>query len=274
MVAVTETCVMPSNDLFASARFKIDRASEHIREISETISETRPFRYTLETNAVTLERSLGAEQDDATIHRIAGVAGDAVHNLRSAIDHAYSAVVLPHARTDSERRAVQFPTSKSEARLEKSVISRLADRVSPEFVDAIMKLKPHGEQGGNKLLYLIHDLDISDKHASFIPTADYTALSGETIKRYAPDCPIPDAAQTLTFCHNRRDVSWDFYLPGVISWTTLGFPLHGVIKQEIDVPVKIVFKVCPTGERMVMIPTLHQFVDVTKSVVGIIQQFS
>ena len=172
-----------------SAALKIDRATEHVNELNELFQKQRPFSYILETNTKTGQRATFAKKNEAVIHRAALICGDVIHNLRSALDHAYWEVVSPVATTEKERRLLQFPFSETEARLDETVKTRLADRVSPSFYQTLIDLKPHGEPGGNELLSLIHKLDIIDKHKLLIPTGDYTRLSSEMLIKQVPDFP-------------------------------------------------------------------------------------
>src|SRR5260370_25078399 len=72
-----------------SASLKIERATKHIEELNELLRKTRPFSYTIETNAKTGERSAFPKRNEAAINAVALIIGDIVHNLRSALDHAY-----------------------------------------------------------------------------------------------------------------------------------------------------------------------------------------
>jgi hypothetical protein len=155
-----------------SANLKIDQAAKHVAALDELFRENRPFSYILETNVKTGERATFAKKNETVIDASRITIGDAVHNLRSALDHAYWGIVSSFAATEVERRKVQFPFSKTVARLDEAVKNRLADRVSPAFYQALIDLKPHGDPGGNELLYLIDEIDVLDKHKLLVPTGD------------------------------------------------------------------------------------------------------
>ena len=267
---------MSSNDLFKSARLKIDRASEHIADVNKVLSEERPFRYILETDAKTGRRSTYAERNEAVIDRLSLRSSDAVQNLRDAIDHAYSAVVGPFAKTTREERAIQFPFSETAARLQEAAHNRLAHRVSPEFRDAILALKPHGEPGGNKLLYFMSALNNPGKHAALIPIGYFVEMRvGEVRKRAIPDfCPGVTDDSTFCFGQNRVDVSWPGQRFSLNDWIINRVPANGILKQEVDIPVDVSFEGRTDGSLMLTIPTLYQFVDVAKHVVSVISRFA
>jgi len=262
-----------SNDLFKSARLKIDRASEHITDINEVLKEKRPFRYIVETDAKAGRRATMAEKDQAVVDALSVRSGDAIHNLRSALDHAYGAVVRRVATTDRERRDVQFPFSETASRLEEARKNRLAHKVSPEFLAAILSLKPHEESGGNEVLYFMHALDVPDKHAHLIPTAYYVSFSAEKMRQQVPDFPRGISGQ-LTMSNNGRDVAWDIKPFTLHEWLINRVPRNGILKQEINVPVDICFQGRTNSGTMLTVPTLYQFVDVAKSVVRIISRFA
>lgn len=264
---------MSSNDLFKSARLKIDRASEHIADVNKVLKEKRPFRYIVETDAKGGRRATMAEKDEAVVDALSVRSGDAIHNLRSALDHAYAAVVSRVATIERERRAIQFPFSETASRLEEACKNRLAHKVSPEFLAAIMKLKPHGERGGNEILYFMHALDVPDKHAHLVPTAYYVRFSAEKMREQVPDFPRGITGE-LAMSNNGRDVAWDIRPFTMHDWLINRVPRNGILKEEINVPVDVCFQGRTSGGPMLTVPTLYQFVDVAKHVVSVISRFA
>jgi hypothetical protein len=246
------------------ALLKIDRATKHISELSELFEKERPFTYVVETNTNTRRRSTFAKENKSVINRAALMCGDSIHNIRSALDHAYWSVVSPFATNDRERRSVQFPFSESAARLDESIKNRLANRASDTFFKALLALKPHGEAGGNELLYLIHRLDVVDKHMLLIPTADYKRITSFIIQKQVPD--FPSGMFYGGFGQNGRDVEWPMSPTQPIPIGALA-----VFEQELDVPVDVVFQTTETGDVRHVVPTLHQLVDVAKKTIHIMR---
>ena len=96
------------------------------------------------------------------------VIGDAVHNLRSALDHLVWSLVLVNGETPDER--TQFPINYSLDSLEKA-IPRTLKGVSDKAISAIKQLQPYkGGYGkpGNEILWALFDLDRIDKHRSIV----------------------------------------------------------------------------------------------------------
>lgn len=248
-----------------SAQSKINRARKHIAEIGHLLREKRPFAYILETNVRTGERTTFAKKNVPVIAEIAGIAGDTVHNLRSALDHAYWEIVSPVATSDGDRKAIQFPFSETAARLKETIQTRLAHKVSDIFFHAILSLKPHGEVGGNESLWLIHKLDTIDKHRFPIPTGDYTRIDSDLVRAQAPD--FPAGITNAVFGGNNRDVTWR---AANIDRTTLGnivAPTMYKFQKELDVPVDVTMAFSNPNNRRPMIPTLRMMVDVTRQAI-------
>lgn len=256
-----------------SAAVKIKRASKHIDELNELLREKRPFTYAVETNTQTGERSTFAKKNKAVIDECVAISADAVHNLRSALDHAYWDIVSPFAASEREQRAVQFPFSETSARLEEAIKNRLAHRVSDRFLKALLGLKPYGEAGGNELLYLLHEVDLIDKHKVLPPVGDYTKLSSDMIRRQLPDFPAYIHMGGGHFAQNRRDIGWRVPVTSLATMD-LGLPVPPttfMFHKELDIPVDIIVSVGSSRTLRPMIPTLNKLVDITKKTVIIIR---
>jgi hypothetical protein len=94
--------------------------------------------------------------------------GDAVHNLRAALDLMACDIVRLNGKST---RDVYFPFSFNAAELDKQVKEKNFDRAAPEAQDLLRnKIKPYKENGGNVALRAIHDLDVADKHRLILPT--------------------------------------------------------------------------------------------------------
>jgi hypothetical protein len=248
-----------------SAALKIDRATEHVNELNVLFQKHRPFTYVLETNAKTWQRATFAKRNESVIHRAAIICGDAVHNLRAALGHAYWDIVSPFAATDKERRLLQFPFSETKAGLDEAVKKKLADRVSPSFYQVLLDLKPHGELGGNEYLALIQKLDILDKHKLLIPTGDYTRISSEMLIKQVSDFPL--GLVNCGFGQNNRDVVWNIPPMNRAQRRTERIPEIGILEKELNVPVDIVFTITGYVNHRSMIPMLHKLIDVTNATI-------
>ncbi|WP_348267729.1 hypothetical protein P8936_00450 [Edaphobacter paludis] len=114
---------------------------------------------------------------------IVTMAGDVVHNLRTALDHlAYHLVavgmecapVLP--LTDAEMRQIAFPIAETLKQYEADKPKRVKGML-PEAVEAIDRCKPY--KGGNDELWRIHELDNIDKHRTLFTLAHDFLFTGD-----------------------------------------------------------------------------------------------
>lgn len=245
-----------------SAYLKVKRAEKHHAELSQMFKKNKPFGYYLETNCKTGERSTFAKRNEEVANEAAVVIGDVLHNLRAAIDHAYWNCTEKHAKSEGERKNIQFPITSTEIALRDSVLPGLPSRVSQEFAQALASLKPYREHG-NSLLCAIHDLDVMDKHKLLVPTGNFTKINSSMIQRLVPD--FPSGLINCGFGNNYRDVGWQVK---PMTWTQMRkakIPLSNIIEKELDVPVEIVIgDVDPTKPAL---QVLQELIALTKNTI-------
>jgi hypothetical protein len=92
--------------------------------------------------------------------------GDAIHNLRTALDLA---VVEAVQFGGGSGNATHFPLCENADAIEDTIRWRKLHRASAEVQDLIRSLRPY--KGGNDALRGLHDLDIRDKHRTLIEVA-------------------------------------------------------------------------------------------------------
>lgn len=248
-----------------SAYLKVKRAEKHLAELSQLFKRGKPFGYYLETNCKTGERATFAKRDEEVANEAAIVIGDVLHNLRAAIDHAYWNCTEKHAKSDGERRNIQFPITSSEAALRDSVLPGLPSRVSQDFANALASLKPYRD-GGNLLLCAIHDLDVMDKHKLLIPTGNFTKIDSAMLQRLVPDFPSGLIDCGAGNC--LRDVVWRVR---PMTWTQrrkAKIPPSNIIEQELNVPVEIIISDIDPAKPAIQI--LQELIDLTRSAIEIL----
>jgi hypothetical protein len=150
----------------SGARAKIEWAKKHIRNLS------------VKKTALLRNNSYGATPEyysdrDATVFYldkftaidpdIPMITGDAVHNLRSALD--LLAWALYARRTKGKGTHIYFPIFETPKKY-KSGSERKVEGISEADIEAITLLKPY--KGGNDHLWGLHELDITDKHRLLI----------------------------------------------------------------------------------------------------------
>lgn len=250
-----------------SVDLKIRRAEKHYSELSSLFQRRKPFSYFLETNCKTGERATFAKRDDDVAANAAIIIGDIIHNLRAALDHSYWQCTEKFAKSDGERRKIQFPIISTEKAFRESELPGLPSRVSMSFVKALESLKPYRDTG-NKLLCAIHDLDVLDKHKLLIPTGNFTRITSAIIQRQVPDFPTGIMDSGFGNCY--RDVAWRVK---PMSWTQrrkAKIPPSNIIEKELDVPVEIV--ISDIDSFRPALEVLQELIDLTKEATKILYE--
>jgi hypothetical protein len=183
------------------ARLKVERAYKHIcdldREKARFLAEN-PYSVTPEYHA----------EHDATAYRlhkftdtpdpIPLIAGDAAHNLRSALDHL--ACALARRAGNDPGTSTYFPITETPEDYESDGRRKIKLLSCPDQ-KAIGLLKPYA--GGNDLLWGLHRLDIIDKHKILITPAICVSKLGFQVSqadiekalggliRFLPSQPMP-----------------------------------------------------------------------------------
>ena len=165
---------------FESAHVKLARARRHIDALAEMAADylsQKPIVMVLATSPD--ER----QQHMAVIWRLKipgetyAVLGDAVHNLRAALDVMINDVVsLTGGQPTS---ATAFPFAGSAESLGKGIRSKMAG-ASEAARDKVRRLRPY--VGGNLPLRALHDLDIRDKHSTALDVVGNVSSPSQTVR--------------------------------------------------------------------------------------------
>lgn len=153
---------------FADSRLKIKRAKKHIADFRRLESR---FRKRHPYSLITEENPDPAKTPDqfyvwrlrvnevAPLETMSLIAGDALHNLRSALDLMACEAVRRNGQSDED---VQFPVCYKPKSLKTAITNRHVERAGRRFVAIVRALKPY--KGGHPIIRSLHDLDIIDKH--------------------------------------------------------------------------------------------------------------
>lgn len=162
-----------SHPLFG-ASLKVHRAETHVgslhREISEFLGRS-PYVVRGKTDPQTGDYVIRVVVNEDVPISLSPILGDAIHNLRAAFDLIACQVV---ALGGGNQAHAQFPIfSSSKKYFEK--VDRYLGGAPQNAIDVIERFQPyHG--GSNEALWLIHKLDILDKHRMIVPVG--SAFSG------------------------------------------------------------------------------------------------
>lgn len=145
-------------------RLKLERAKRHIDELAPLVRDFlagNPYEIIEETDPETGKHSARVKIHADPDPGWSLVIGDAIHNLRSALDLLYYQLVIANRKTPSTRD--EFLISNSEADFHNGARPILWKRVGNQAFEIIRdRVKPY--RGGNNALWCLHQLDIVDKH--------------------------------------------------------------------------------------------------------------
>ena len=157
---------------------KSERAEQHIHEL-----ELRFAEY-VRTN----EQALRADPDDhggklpdlgvGLSPHTPTILGDAIHNLRAALDHAYCILVEANGGTVNKHTKFPFTENGTRQDLEGSAKgqAKAAGGPSDKMIGVIFdEIQPYPGGRGADLIGL-HVLDIADKHMVLLPTEARTSV--------------------------------------------------------------------------------------------------
>lgn len=179
----TSRCANVTDPLRGPLR-KVDRAKQHIEDLERKVGEfadRNPYRIVVEPSfnpGNTAMISLAVRIREETPDELALLVGDALHNLRSSLDHL-ACCLVPGGTSDPD---CSFPFAKSEQAFEQTILSRPIRKAKPNAIDAIRQLKPY--PGGNDTLYGLHVIDNLDKHRLLLPVLGASGLKNPFVVKF------------------------------------------------------------------------------------------
>ena len=147
---------------------KIERAKSHIGDLNGQISaylSGGPFELRVRQSDNPPERLVYTETREPIPPTLSLILGDAVHNLRAALDHLCFAMVGSKAPNPKQ---VGFPFVEGPDSLASAIATRQMNVASKYVVDEIHALKPY--PSGNKYLHAVKSVDERDKHHFIVTT--------------------------------------------------------------------------------------------------------
>jgi hypothetical protein len=161
--------------MFENARLKLDRAKHHIRDLQLVFASfirdnPDPIRIEHDAAAGMVTARIIDPDFPASLPLIIG---DAIHNLRTALDHAMWELIRLDGGTQD--RWTAFPAHRRRVDYEAACNGIKTPRNDTRKF--LISLACH-EHGGGEKIYGLHILDNSDKHAIITPTVG-TAMGHE-----------------------------------------------------------------------------------------------
>jgi hypothetical protein len=179
---------IPSNQLTTAPRLKIERAQHHINDLNRCI-ERLIANGTIYVSATEYMKrnqiAISAKTKKHIPDSVSLLVGDAVHNLRTALDILIFGMIGDRAKKPEN---IQFPFAKRAETLVSTMTNRETELAGKKVVAKITEIKPY--PGGDELLAGLHILDIQDKHRLLVPTIQQISLTPRDILAVAPTTGI------------------------------------------------------------------------------------
>jgi hypothetical protein len=163
--------------MFKPSRLKVERAEKHILDLYNLLGafpsdpnfhsvsiEEDNARYGIKSLVITIHKSTAEFLDEAAL-----IIGDALHNLRGALDILYFEVVRING-VGLASGWTRFPITNTRQELIAFLNGSLKkQQISRPVYDLILDtIKPYRD--GNFRLWSLHEMNIIDKHRLLIPT--------------------------------------------------------------------------------------------------------
>jgi len=237
---------------FDGPKLKIERAKKHINDLDECLlsfSKTDYYRLWVDKDPHTGHNVLQFKITETLPVETALIIGDALHNLKSALDCALNDIVYwKFAFRDD---FTKFPFRDSRNDLVKAIKGGLIYKASEQICDLIVgTIKPY--KGGNDALCALHDLNILDKHRLLLPCVMITRIDGicaedDTGTMYRDLSLVVDETTTLR---------------AIATFSNLKITNKGKAAFSVKFDKGLPFDSQP------VISTLHQFTDLVSGIIG------
>jgi hypothetical protein len=195
-----------SVEVLHPARLKIHRAEHHINDLNgqiEAFLAERPFKLIEHHKPKRRELTFKTKAEKSIPEHFALIIGDAVHNLRSALD--LTVYALASEKSPSPHK-IEFPFPLEAQRLESAIDNGQVRFAGEKVVEAVRALHPY--PGGNALLCALHRINARDKHRLPILTGYQARITVAQISRLYPGMPFlthPADIEAFTFTHAESD---------------------------------------------------------------------
>jgi hypothetical protein len=238
-------------------RLKLERAEKHILDLEiaiNTFRESKPYTIGSKPHPV-------AEIDHTTLvltsvnpvpKNISIICGDAIHNLRSSLDHLAWQLVKVGGGTPTRRTC--FPVFKEAKGYAASIKRGIIDGADIRAKELIESVQCHVT--GDKTLWMLHELDIIDKHRLLI-----TVVS--VISKWGVNVP---EGQTLWFDESGLPTTEAGY--EIVNIPTSTYQRQD--DQDFQLSTEITFCEPEVIERDSVLLTLKKM---SKFVIGVVDKF-
>ncbi|MGQ0589569.1 MAG: hypothetical protein ACT4N8_08570 [Sphingosinicella sp.] len=242
-------------DILRPSYLKIARAKKHILDLQREIDAflgTKPAKLVIRDDRAAGQTIRSVKQNSPVPETISLIIGDAVHNLRCALDLTVFAIVGD--KTPSPQ-SVQFPWAWSPEKLEATLTTRQMRHAGKNVIDAVKALEPY--PGGNEAIEAVHRLDITDKHQLILTAVSSAEMTLEEFSRFVP----ADTYRAQAARPDKRNIT--LFLTAGSEWT-LNYRFKGNRTERRGARSKIAAREYEADVQ----PTFHICFDTSLPVVG------
>jgi len=155
---------------------KIKRAHEHVSDLKRDLRaflDSQPYRVACMVDPTTHKPTYYVESVEPTPESLPLIAGDAIQNAVSALDHlAYQIVCSDTGDKPPNARGIYFPIADDAAKYD-ATKGRKLEGARQETFNAIDALRPY--KGGNELLWILSRLNNIEKHRLLLTVGSHAA---------------------------------------------------------------------------------------------------
>lgn len=167
------------NDAFTGPLLKMERADEHIRELRSSINPLRQDLYSFgmkkrEDKAGGTMYSLAYEPKKPVARVLSLTIGDAIHNLRAALDHFATNIV----RSKEPNAKPYFPMAKTRSAMEASGALKELEAALPGARELMLDVVRPADDPDQRYWSMLQQFDIIDKHSLIIPNITIVRFHG------------------------------------------------------------------------------------------------
>lgn len=228
-------------------RLRITRANRHIADLESTCQSficENPYRLLAKYDQSTGTTFVRAVLDRRLPMEVSVIIGDALHNLRSSLDHLVTEAVIANGHEPCRENA--FPVSKNEAGFKQSVLTKLRG-TSREFIDFVTSLKPY-QEAGDGVIFPLSQLNNLDKHMAIIPVASVHTLHNVRVR--SADGGIDVAIGSVPLSSNGT---------GEVKLVRIARPVEIHIEADAKTSFALVLHGTTILDGHPIIPTLQRF---------------
>jgi hypothetical protein len=243
---------------------KIERAKEQVRNLDAEITALlNSGIYTIVgENQFERRRYVFKVLGPPVPRRIAVIAGEIVHHLRSCFDHVVWALASKNGLPDTER--VNFPVCQTAEKFDNVVRDGIIQGVSKSERPLIEALQPYRTPDPpNSILQIVHDLDITDKHRLLV-VVTHALVMGNTLVITKNACidptfgiELPPITADPQGCLTAQ-YPWAIEDGIEVHWVPLRGPANPEFEMEVNSTVQIAVEQVGTRKREPIIEILMQ----------------